>query len=270
MMGLAFHSHPYGHETIGYREDIESYTVEKLNAFYKKFYAPNNATLIIVGDITEAEMLAGVTKHFTKLKPSHTLAPRESIDEPLQEGVRKVVVKKPSTTNMLSIGVRHEGFPSTEWFETMIVFELLGGGEDSILHKKLVDTGLASSIHTSLEPTYDENLGILHIKLTEKTTHDEIYARVRAVVDSLSTKEIAPYLKKIIARVITSEFSSRDSSLGFVSELVEYVSAGDWEHFFDTEKTLSAITPKQIHEKIKLLFSEDLLTIGYFVGTKRK
>lgn len=268
MIATALHSHPYGHETIGFREDIESYTIEKLKIFYETYYAPNNATLIIVGDVSENEMRSCVEKYFGNLKPSQKLTARPIIREPKQEGLRMVHIRRPSTKNILALGVKHDGFPKTGWFETMIALHILAGGEDSILNKKLVDTSLVTSVSTSIEPTYDTNLAMLYITLSSAMSHEDIYTHIRQIVDTLTQKDITPYLKKIIAQSIMSELTTREHSLGFVSELVEYVSASAWEHFFETEEKLRAISARDVLSRIKTLFNEDVLTIGHFIGTK--
>ncbi len=85
MCPTTFHSHPYSHETIGYREDIESFTTEKLMRFYRKYYTPQNAVLIIVGDVSEATMKKSVLFHFLKCPTSETFIERVKIIEPSQE-----------------------------------------------------------------------------------------------------------------------------------------------------------------------------------------
>jgi zinc protease len=267
MAGAAFESHPYGHETIGFREDIESYTIEKLKAFYEMYYAPNNAVLTIVGDISEKTMKELVLKQFATIPKSITLQPRLHIREPKQEGVRTVTVERASTTNLYALGVKHAGFPTKAWFETMVIFDMLAGGDDSILNKKLVDTGLASSIQTSLEPSREMNLGILFVTLTKKSSHAEMHDAVQKSINALTIKDITPYLKKTIAKTLTHEYMTRENSLGYVSELVEYISADAWEHFFDSVQILKSITPRDIQARIKLLFAPQQTTIGYFIGT---
>lgn len=268
MAGAAFESHTYGHETIGFRADIASYTTEKLKTFYEKYYAPNNATLIIVGDVSETQMKTAVVKHFSKLKRSVTLTAPLQLTEPKQEGPRTVVVKRPSATQVYALGVKHEAFPSPHWFETMAIFDMLAGGTDSVLGKALIDTGLAVTIQTSLEPTREGNLGVIFITLTQKTTHAKMHELLRKTIHSLTAQAITPYLKKTIAKALTSEFETRENSLGYTGELVEYASAHAWEQFFDSEKTLKSLTPKNIKTRMDVLFNEDNTTIGHFIGTK--
>lgn len=268
MAGAAYESHTYGHETIGFRSDISAYTTEKLNAFYAKYYAPNNAALIIVGDVPEAIMKAAVIKHFAKLKKSETLTTPLLLVEPKQEGPRTVVIKRPSTTQVYALGVKHDAFPSQSWFETMAIFDMLAGGTDSVLGKALIDTGLAINMQTSLEPTREGNLGVIFITLTKKTTHAQMHIHIEKILRSLTVQTIAPYLKKTIAKALTGEFETRENSLGYTSELVEYVSAHAWEKFFDSEKILKSITPALVKKRLDILFNEDNTTIGHFIGTK--
>jgi len=268
MHGTAFYSHPYGHETIGHREDIEAYTPEKLDKFYKKFYTPSNAVLIIAGDISELEMKKDIIKHFGNLRNSNEITKRTEFVEPKQRGKRTVTVKKPSTTQILGFGVKHSAFPTQEWFETLIIFNLLAGDSDSILYKALVDTEYAVRINTSIEPSREENLGELFITLTNKASHLEIEKMVQNIIQNISSKDITAFLKRTIAKNLLEESIQRESGLGYVSTLVEYVSADAWEKFFDSEKILKKITPSQIKKQIQKLFTEDQLTIGYFHGTK--
>lgn len=268
MMGVALQSHPYGHETIGYRADIEAYTTEKLEAFYRAHYTPENAIYVIVGDITEKEMKEALLLHFKDIPRSSTLMSRREITEPKQTGIRTTTVTRPSETQVYGIGVKHDAFPTRAWFETMIIFDLLGGGEDSILHKKLVDTGLASRVQSNFEPSRDINLGMFFVTLSKKTTHEKMHQLFLKTVSELNVKTITPFLKKVLAKVLTSEYRSRENSLSLAMELIEYASVDAVDKFFDSEKILKSITAKDIETRMKALFQEDVLTIGHFIGKK--
>lgn len=268
MMASAFHSHPYGHETIGFREDIAAYTTDKLKAFYDTYYAPNNATLIIVGDVSEREMKETVCRHFATFERSDVEKRRTFITEPKQEGIRTARISRAATTNILGLGFKHESFPSIDWYKTMVAFDLLAGSSDSILHKALVDTGLAAHIDTSLEPTRERNLAIIFITLSKKAKHEVVQAKVGDLLRSLSVQTITPYLKKTLAKVLTQEAISRENSLSYTADLVEHASTGYWQSFFESEKILRSITPKMIHAHIAELIADENTTIGYFVGTK--
>lgn len=267
IVGTALHAHPYGHETIGYREDIESYTCEKLQQFYNTHYTPDNATLIIVGDISESEMKKVVVRHFGHIPSSSHRLPRLSVREPAQKGMRTTHVKRLSQKNILTLAFPHAGFPSKEWYETMVLLALLAGDDDSLLHKQFVDRGLALKITATLEPTFDKNIGMLSVHLTKKTNHEKMYRDIQKCIAHLTRVEIKPYLKKIIAKHITDERVTRSSSLGLAQELVEFESAYAWERFFESEQMLRSITADDILVRARETFNEDTLTVGSFIGT---
>lgn len=267
MSDVAFRNHPYGHETIGYREDIEDYTATKIRSYYKHYYTPNNATLIVVGDCSEAILKREVLANFATLQKSD-IRSEHVFREPRQEGKRTVAISRPSTKNILALGIKHGAFPSATWFETRVIFDMLAGGEDSVFTKRFLDTGLISNIDTSLEPSRDTNLAIIFCTLTQKTTHEKIEKAMLETVRTLTPKDIAPYLKKSTAKLLMNEALTRSSSLSLTQELVEYVSAGAWEQFFASETILKKISPKAIHTRLHALFSDTQMTTGYFIGQK--
>lgn len=266
MVSAAFQSNPYGHETIGFREDIEDYTVEKLERFYRLYYAPNNATLTIVGDISKADALLAAKKHFGKLKNPAKAIERLKAREPKQGGLRRININRPSNTNILAIGFKHEGFPSKDWHTAAAAIDVLIDGSDSLLHKALIDTGIAANLSCGLEPTDGENLGILFITLTKGHKHADVEKQVLEIIDSLKAEQIKPKLASLIAQSITEEKCSRSSSLGITRELTEYIAAGDWQAYFNTEKTLKSITPKNVKDFLDTAFAADQLVIGNFNG----
>lgn len=268
MVCSAFHSHPYGHETIGFREDIERYTTETLKAFYEKYYDPNNATLTIVGDVAIETALTEVAAVFGKLKTNGAAPKRTEVIEPKQEGLRRVSIERESRTNIVGFAVKHEGFPDKKWFQTVLLSTILTGGSDSILHEKLVDTGLASKVDMSVEPTQEENVSILYVTLSKKATPAKVEKIVMDTIDSLNVKVLAPRYKKIQQKILTDEIIGRESSLKVAMELTEYVSAGTWGTFFDTETILKEISAQDIVTQAKQIFVLDKMTIGNFIGKK--
>lgn len=269
MVSSAYHSHPYGHETIGHREDIESYTADSLEHFYRLYYRPDNAVLMVIGDVDENEALTCVKKHFGAIERPTTTIPRFSIKEPKQEGLRRIEMERPSEINLVSIGVKHAGFPSEDWYIASALFEILTSGPESILHKELIDSGIATSVEGMLEPTSEENVAMLTVTLTEGQTHAKVEELVLSILNNLNIKTITPLLKKVKARMVTDELFARDSSMRIAQDLTEYTAAGDWTEYTKTLATLDQITPKQVLNARGALFVRTHMTIGYFIGTKK-
>lgn len=266
LCGTAIHSHPYGHETIGYREDIEDYTAEKLQRFYKNYYRPDNAVLMIVGDIDRETALSEVKQKFADISKPKSVIPRITAREPKQEGLRRVTLERPSTTSLVSIGFRHTGFPSKKWFATNIMLQVLAGGPESILHKLFIDTGKAASLSVSLEPTKDSNLSLITATLSPGKKHGLIEEEILKGIRAVSLKDIEALVKKSKALMITDELFTRTDSLGIVAELTEYVAADALSIYAETAQILSDITAKDVLECINESFIEQNLTIGHFIG----
>lgn len=269
MYSTAFHSHPYGHETIGYREDIEDYTAQKLERFYRHYYRPDNAILMIVGDVDQNQALQTVATLFGDHKNPETPIPRHAVREPRQEGIRRISIERASTLNIISIGFKHAAFPTKDWFATNLMLDVLAGGPESILHKLLIDTGTAAAIGVSQEPTSETNLGLINITLSPKQKHDTIEKLVLERIHSITSKEIDRIVKKAKAKMITDELFSRTESLHIVAELTEYASAGDLTAYHETPKMLASVTTKDVINLLTDSFKSSNLTIGHFIGTQQ-
>ncbi len=266
MVGVTFHSHPYGHETIGYREDIEDYTAEKLEKFYRNYYRPDNAVLMIIGDIDRKTALSEAKKLFEGIENPKTPIPRLAIREPKQEGLRRVCIERPSTTNIVSIGFKHAGFPTDDWFITSIMLDVLTGGEESVLYKLLVDTGKSSSVEAAIEPASYTNLASINITLAPNEKHEVIEELVLAEIAKLTPEIITPLIKKTKAKSLTDELFLRTKSQNIAQELTEYVSSGKWERYGETAQILQSITVKQISHCLQTSFIRNNMTIGHFIG----
>jgi len=265
MQGTAFLAHPYKHETIGFRGDIENYTVEKLQKFYQRFYCPNNATLIVVGDITLKEIFSEVEKNFGKIAQNKNLEKeRLQITEPKQEGLRRVLVEREGVSNIISLGVKHAGFPNSDWYAALVALKLLAEGQDSLLSRALVDSGLATKVDFSINPARDISLASVDIKLADGNKLAEVEEKALNLIRNVTETWLKKQLKPVLARTISSEIFGRDSSLDIAQDLVEGVAAQDWTTYFSTEKTLKSLTEKKIKKTIEELFTESQMTIGVY------
>jgi zinc protease len=270
MVCAAFRSHPYGHETIGFREDIERYTTEMLAEFYNRYYDPSNATLTIIGDIDKKTALDTAVSTLGAVSTNGTVSRNIKAVEPKQEGMRRVTVERDSNTNIVAFGVKHEGFPEKEWFETQLLASILTDGPESLLYKRLIDTGLASRVEMSIEPTSEKNMGVLCVTLTKKATHALIEKIVFETISNINHKDIAQLYKKIQQKIITAEIFGRESSLSITRELTEYISANAWEKYFETETILKSISTKDIVAQAKTLFDKTQMVIGHYIGKSGK
>ncbi len=267
MTNASFVSLPYGHETIGFREDIEAYTTEKLQSFYDCFYWPNNATMIVIGDLSAEAALAEIDQVFGTI-PRGPAITRAFPREPKQEGVRRVSVVRDSQTNILALGIRHDGFTTTNWLETMLLMSILTDGPDSILYPLLIETGKASRLEGSIQPSGDPNIATITITLSAKQRHADIEALVMKAIGKVTVADITPRLERVKSSIINREAFDRDTSLRIALDLTEYVSADAWPRYLETKKLLRKITPATAHARLMEQWNEQRMIIGQFIGTQ--
>src|SRR5262245_8064195 len=147
MMAVAYEWHNYGKSTIGNRSDIERVPIENLQAFYRKYYQPDNALLVVAGNFDEAKALGLITKYFGVLKRPERKLDQTYTEEPAQDGERSVVLRRVGTVGVVGVVYHvpagaHEDFAAVEVLENLLTSEPSGR-----LYQALVTSKKASSVH---------------------------------------------------------------------------------------------------------------------------
>jgi len=263
MVATAFESHGYHHDTIGFKSDIESYTIDKLSEFYNRYYWPNNATLIVAGDIDIPKVLNLIKKYFGEI-PQRT-NPNTAIlqKEASQEGVRRVVLERPTPLRLINIAFKAPSFTTREWSALQLGLLHLTLGETSILYKKLVEANLATSVSAHLYPTKDAYLAFIEVYANETTPYSVIekivFDAVNAMIKhKLSASEIA-LLKEFL---YSEDLFSRDGTMQIASNLAEYVATGDWKRYFTGLDEIKSITSSEIQSAATKYLTLRQATIG--------
>jgi zinc protease len=187
LWATAFQEHAYRWPTIGWMPDIEGFTTEDCRSFYDTFYAPNNATLVVVGDVTERRALELIVKAYGKIPPS-TLPVEDVRPEPPQAGERLVEVSKPTATEKLVIGYHSPALGDFDHPAISLLSEVLFGGRASRVYRRLVrQMEIAVDVHAFVGPFRDPGLfEVLASAREGKTARDMLVAvdeeleRVRA------------------------------------------------------------------------------------------
>lgn len=133
----AFTCHPYHWPTIGWMTDIENFTPEDCASFYKTFYAPNNATVVVVGDVSEKDVLTRIGEAYGAI-PSSTIPEEDTQPEPPQSSPREVKLSKPTPSEKLLVGYRGPALGDADHATLVILNEILFGGRASRLYRELV------------------------------------------------------------------------------------------------------------------------------------
>lgn len=181
----AFRAHGYGWPTIGWMEDIAGMTTDDCRAFYRTYYAPNNARLVVVGDVDVGNLLELVQKEYGKLPPSEI--PVEDVHpEPAQLEERRVEVTKPTPTQKIAMGYRSPALGDFDHAPLSILNEALFGGRASRVHRKLVQQmEIATEVRGWVGAFRDPSLWDIALTARGKHTCEELLAALDEVFEDV-------------------------------------------------------------------------------------
>jgi zinc protease len=137
LYGLAFKRHPYRWPTIGFLEDIRGYRLADVQRFYRRWYAPNNATVVIAGDFDPEEALRLVKAHYGAIPPAR-VPKRALAPEPRQRRERRIALRKPASTEKVQVGYRAPALVDADYAALTVLSEILLGGRSSRVQQRLV------------------------------------------------------------------------------------------------------------------------------------
>src|SRR3954452_14937024 len=209
LMAHAFTLHPYRWPTIGWMEDIRALALPDIRAFYRTWYAPNNATIVCVGDFDEEQLRELIAQHYGHI-PSAQLPEPSKIVEPEQTRERMVRAPKPIATDRLLVGYKAPGQDDPDWAPLEIVSTLLAGCPSARLHRKLViEQEAASSVDAQLTPFRDPSLLRLAVTTARGHTADEVIASIdRELAAMIAQPPLHPEVEKAKAIVETDFWTS--------------------------------------------------------------
>ncbi|HTA18771.1 MAG TPA: pitrilysin family protein [Polyangia bacterium] len=249
MYKQAFKTHPYRWPVIGWMKDIKAVTQDKAVAFYRRFYAPDNAIVVVAGRFDEAATLALVEGAYGAIPASSGPPRTDSPPELAPAAEVRTTITRPVPADRMGIGFPAPALGGDDRAAYEILAEILAGGPSSRLQRELVlDTALASSVHGDVAPTKDPGLYALWIQMTKGHAAEEAEARVLAAVADLAARPVsAAELAKAQARVETEYWRDFSSSHGRSERLGEFeIATGDYRRAFARGDELARVTAADV------------------------
>jgi zinc protease len=249
MYKQAFKSHPYRWPVIGWMKDIKAVTLDKAVAFYRRFYAPANATVVLAGRFDEAAALATLSGAYGALPASEPAPRRQAAPERAPAAEVRSIIKRPVPADRMGIGFPAPGLGDPDRAAYEVLAEILAGGPSARLVRELVvDKEMASSVHGDVAPTSDPGLFALWIQMTKGHTAEEAEARVMAAVADLVAKPVSTEeLGRALARVETDFWGDLDSSHGRAERVGEFeIATGDFRRLFARGAELARVSPDDV------------------------
>lgn len=265
----AYAASPQRNPVVGWMNDLQNMTAADAQAWYDRWYAPNNATIVIAGDVDAKQVLKLAEKHFGKIPPK-TLPRTKPQDEPPQLGIKRVTVKAPAENPYLLMGWKVPKLQDVEKdddpFALDVLAAVLDGYDNARLPATLVRT---ERIANSVDAGYDgisrgPVMFMLSGEPTKDTSVEQLEAALRAEIERIAKEGVSPdELRRVKAQLIASQVYKRDSVYGQAMEIGAMEMAGISHKLIDRIiERLSAVTPAQVQAVAQKYFSDEQLTVA--------
>ncbi|MDA3861054.1 MAG: pitrilysin family protein [Melioribacteraceae bacterium] len=262
----AFQAHPYHHNTIGWRSDIENVPMEKLRAFYDTFYWPNNATVTIIGDFKTESALELVNKYYGEITTSPNPIPQLYTVEPIQRGERRTIVSRAGQLGVVGVAHKVPEGSHVDTYPLVLLDYILSNGKTSRFYKALVDQGKAVNVFDFYVPLHDPSIFTPYVFLSPGATHNEVEEIILAEIEKIKTDGITEdELQRAISQITAETAYGRDGSFSIASKINEAIAMGDWTFYVNYLDNLKKVTTVDIQEVVKKYFVKEHRTVGYFI-----
>jgi zinc protease len=279
LTATAFRAHSYRHPTIGWLSDLQTMTRDDLYGHYRRFYAPNNATLVIVGDVDGADAMREVVKHFDKLE-SGDAARRACTVEPEQLGERRVTISKEGTTAYLKVGFHAPEVKHRDFLPLLVLDAVLSGAKgvnlwasfrtappqrSARLYQALVNSGLASAVSGSLLPTQEPFLYTISVTATDGVSLDRVEDVLVKELERIRQGGITPHeLQKAKNQLRARLVFENDSITNIAHQLGFFETIASWQVFPTLAEHIEAVTVEEVGRVAADRLKPTSRTVGRF------
>lgn len=267
LWATAFRAHPYHNPIIGWRTDVEGVPTERLRQFYKDFYWPDNATLLVVGDFDTKEALASVARYFNGIARSPRSIPSVYTSEPPQEGERRFTITKGADQPKLAVGFHVARAADRDTYPLALVEAILGdeSRKSSRLYKALIATGLASNAYAAYYQLKDP--GLFCVGATARQA--DLAGTEKAILGELQKLASEPVgadeLKRAKNFIVKRMKLDASDPLKMAQQIGESIAVADWKWWTDYADHIEAVTAADITAVCRKYFSEINRTVGYYL-----
>jgi len=264
VQGTAFIAHPYQNPTVGWPADIQGWKIEDLQKFFKTNYAPNNCTLILVGDVGADEAFALAKKYLEPI-PRQEPPPPVRTTEPEQLGERRVLVERDASTPLLYVAYKSPAANDAQGPAINLLFSILTEGDSSRLHRLLVEEKkLAIDVGGAFREGFDPGLSWLMLTLPEGAKVPEVEAALDAALAQVVEQGVTAAELTRAKNLYASGFWKGLATInGKASALGSFeVFEGDYRKLFTSPATYEKVTREDVQKAAALIFQKAHRTVG--------
>ncbi len=269
-MSAAYLAHTYGRPVIGNRSDVERVPIANLQAFYRKFYQPDNAVLTVAGKVDEAKVVAMVNGYFGGIpRPARVLEPTHTI-EPEQDGERLTVVRRVGDVQALFAMYHTPDGAHPDQAALDILAGVMGEQSSGRLYKSMVDNKKASQVFSNAMQMNEPGLIIFGAILNKTDSMDE--AR-KVMLDTIDGVVKEPPSKEEVERARTRILKQIDQSLRDADRvglfMSEYLARGDWRLLFHERDMIKKVTPADVQRVAAAYLKPSNRSLGEFIPDQK-
>ena len=268
IQAVAFDWHNYGKSTIGARSDIEQVNIPRLRAFYKNYYQPDNAILIVAGRFDEAKVLQQVQEFFGKIpRPSRTILPTYTA-EPVQDGERSVVVRRSGGSQFVGAGYHVSPGAHADAVALAALDRILVDAPAGRLHKALVETKLATRLQVESVNNLDPSYRIYGAVVSKDGNLDAAQDALLKVTESFASQPVTQAeLDRAKQQLLKGIDLTMNNTARLTIGLTEALAAGDWRLFFINRDRIEKLDLASVQAAANTYFKTTNRTLGKFVPT---
>jgi zinc protease len=257
----------YNHPVIGWMSDLQQMNIDNLKQWYQRYYAPNNATLVVVGDVNPEEVYKLAQQYFAAV-PQKPIPLRKPQQEPPALGKKSIVIHAHAELPLLLLGYTVPSVKTTEkpWepYALEIIAGILDAGDGARFTKNLIRGSYVASGVDTYYNMYARNQTQFIVYGSPSATHtiSDLEKGVLAELDILKHQHVdAKELQRVKNQIIAQKTFEKDSIFGQAMELGLLETSGiGWHHVEDYNKAINSITPEQIQETAQHYFQENNMT----------
>jgi len=270
MTSAAFDWHNYGKSTIGNKSDIELVPLPSLRAFYRKYYQPDNAMLIVAGQFDKDKALEYVRKHFGAIPaPTRKLEQTYTI-EPPQDGERSVKLKRVGDVAIAGVLYHVPASAHPDFAAVDVLSYILSTEPAGRLYKALVETKIASNIVGGTFALHDPGIMLFYSQATDEKNVDQVQSVMIEEINKIASDGVT---EEEVQRVIQQIKKQREQSLTNTSQIAvslsDWAAQGDWRLFFLYRDRIETVTAADVQRVANQYLDSNNRTTGLFIPTEK-
>ncbi len=266
----AFDWHNYGKSTIGNRSDIERVPIENLQAFYKKFYQPDNVVVIVAGKFEEAKALELATKYFGSIPRPTRKLDQAWTEEPAQDGERSVTLRR--VGDLAAVGVAYH-IPSGSHEENpalQVLANILDTRPSGRFYKALVETKKATAASAYSGREHDPGLFVVDATVPKGGSPEEVRALLIATTEDVAAKGVTDEeVNRAKQQILKARERAATDTAQIGVALSEWAAQGDWRLYFLFRDRIEQVTPHQVQIAAAKYLQRNNRTVGMFLPTEK-